>query len=118
MAAVVETADRFILGLCLSDARKRKLRFDYLPVLIVVVVDVAVLLHASGQKIWQGQNIRMIKLNRHTLKLIMGLTLNAMITCSCNENSFTPHFYMSRVMRYSETCLCENKGADQLCGHN
>ena len=49
MAAVVETADRFILELCLSDARKRKLRFDYLPVLIVVV-DVALLLHAAGQK--------------------------------------------------------------------
>ena len=49
MAAVVETADRFILGLCHSDARKRKLRFDYPPVLIVVV-DMAVLLHAAVQK--------------------------------------------------------------------
>ena len=36
------------------------------------------------------------------------------VTCPCNVYPLIPHFYMSRVMRKPDFCLCENKGADQL----
>ena len=40
-----------------------------------------------------------------------------MLTCMCNVDPITPHFYMSRVVRKPAFCICENKDADQLRGN-
>ena len=39
------------------------------------------------------------------------------VTCPCNFDLLESLFYMSRIMRKPAFCICENKGADQLCGN-
>ena len=40
-----------------------------------------------------------------------------MLTCPSNVDPLAPHFYMSRLMRKPDFCICKNKDPDQLRGN-
>ena len=56
-------------------------------------------------------------------------TQSPMYLTTCKNNSFIhpqpriaektlSHYFLSHIMRKPEFCLCENKGADQLCSYS